>query len=156
MKNRNIAFVIIMGIVTLGFYDVYWCFSTRSELVRKRQDVPSPWIVLLPLLGFVGVAILEVLVRYAISGNPAEPPSSFERAVNGISVLIGMVSVLGIIPMTIYWTWRYSAAVEKVTKGELTAGFNFALAILLAVFGGSVVWPAINQYQFNKLASRKR
>jgi hypothetical protein len=156
MKNRNIVFVIIMSIVTLGAYDIYWAFSTRNELVKKRQDVPSPWIVFLPLLGLIGVAVLEMVVRFMLTSNPGDTPSSLETSANVVSVIVGIISVVGIVPMSIYWLWKYCVAVEKVTKGELTVGFSFALAILLSLFGGSILWPAIVQYQFNKLPTQRK
>jgi uncharacterized membrane protein len=97
-----------------------------------------------------------MLARFVLSGNPANPQSSLEQTVNIISVLIGVVAVIGVIPMYFYWTWHYCVAVEKVTKHEFTAGFNFALAILLALFSVGFLWPPIVQYQFNKLAPRRR
>jgi uncharacterized membrane protein YidH (DUF202 family) len=155
MKYRNIVFVFIMSIVTLGIYDIYWAFSTRDELVKKRQDVPSPWIVLLPLLGLLVVAALEMFVHFVISGSPYEPSSPLETSVNIISVLVGIVSILGTIPLSIYWLWKYCQAAEKVTKGELTTGFNFALALLLSIFGVGMLWPPIVQYQYNKMPRHK-
>lgn len=46
----------------------------------------------------------------------------------------------------VWWTWKYSEAVEKVTQGKITA----VVAFLLAIFLGSIGY-AIIQDGFNKV-----
>jgi uncharacterized membrane protein len=149
MRYRNIVFVIVMSIVTFGIYDIYWVFSTRNELVKKHCNVPSPWLIFAPILGLIGVAFLQIAVHLLAVDNP---DASIRVIANVISVFVGIVSVIGIIPLAIYWTWKYSQAVEKVTNKGLTAGFTFAMAMLLTVLGAGVLWPPIVQYQFNKVS----
>jgi hypothetical protein len=149
MRNRGIVFVIVMSIITLGIYDIYWAFSTRDELVKKGYDVPSPWIAIAPLLGLIGIAVLQILLHALWLGGPS---ASAETIVNVLSVIIGFVSVVAIIPMSVFWLWKYCQAVEKVTHKGLTAGFNIAMAILLAVLGAGPLWVPIVQYQYNKLS----
>jgi heme/copper-type cytochrome/quinol oxidase subunit 2 len=155
MRYRNIVFVIIMSIFTLGIYDIYWAFSTRSELVKKKQKVPSPWIVLLPLLGLVFVMLLDLAVSFVKGGNSSEPSPGFAGNTEIAVVVVGMISVIGVIPVSIYWLWKYCKAVERVTNGELTTGFNFSISLLMSLCGVWVLWPPIVQYQYNKLAARK-
>lgn len=152
MERRSLLFVILISIVTLGIYDVYWLFVTRNELVQKGYKVPSPWLVLAPLLGLIAVALLQIIAHFVFA-NETGGTNLFERIVNILSLLIGFLSIFGIIPMSLYWTWQYCKAAEGVTKGALSAGLNFTLAIILAIVGLNIIWPAIVQSYFNKVSA---
>lgn len=53
-----------------------------------------------------------------------------------------------IVPIAnIWWLWKYSEGVEKVTKGKNSAGLSFALLFLVSIIG-----QAILQVEFNKIA----
>jgi len=149
MRNRSLVFVIVMSIITLGIYDAYWTFSTRNELVQKGEDVPSPWIIFLPIVGLLGVALLQIIGHFVLT---IPSGGSGNTVLNILSVVIGIVSIVGILPMSLYWTWKYCKAVENVTNGGLTTGFNFAICLILGVVGVWFVWPAIAQNYFNKIS----
>lgn len=56
-----------------------------------------------------------------------------------------------IVPIgNIWWLWKYSEGVEKVTKGKYSAGLSFALLFLTSAIG-----QAILQTEFNKMATPK-
>lgn len=148
MKRRNLIFVTLMSLVTLGIYDIYWAFSTRDELVKKGHNVPSPLIVLLPLLGLIGVALVQIIIHLAGANG------GFETFINVISITVGVLVILAIIPMLIVWLWRYSKAVEKLTKGDFTAEISMVIAILSGIVGLSLIWPIVVQYHYNNLANR--
>ena len=53
-----------------------------------------------------------------------------------------------IVPVAnIWWTWKYSEGVEKVTDGENKAALVFLLLFLLGVIGIAIV-----QHFFNRIA----
>jgi hypothetical protein len=149
MKKRNLVFVFIVSIITVGLYDIYWLFSTRDELVKKRQHLSSPWVFFVPLLGLIGIALIQILVHALSVGGPSNATAT--TTVNILSALAGVACVVAI-PFSIRWIWRYCKAVENITKGDLTAGFSFALAVLLTALGAGVLWPPIVQYQLNKIS----
>jgi hypothetical protein len=43
MKKRNLAAVVILGLITFGLYDLYWLSSTRKEMIAKGYQVASLW-----------------------------------------------------------------------------------------------------------------
>ena len=47
----------------------------------------------------------------------------------------------------LYWQWKYSAAVEKVTSGQTSAVASFLLIIFTGMIGQAVL-----QSKYNKLA----
>ena len=49
--------------------------------------------------------------------------------------------------VSIYWLWKYSEGVEKVTNGSLSAVLAFVLQFLLGIIGASII-----QNDFNKLS----
>ena len=53
-----------------------------------------------------------------------------------------------IVPIAnIWWTWKYSQGVEKVTKGKVNGIMAFILLYLLSIIGMAII-----QSEFNKLA----
>ena len=37
-KQRGVAFVILIGIITFGIYWIYWAFKTQANLLRMWAD----------------------------------------------------------------------------------------------------------------------
>lgn len=140
-----------MSIITLGIYDIYWMFSTRYELIKKGLSVPTPWIIFAPLLGLLLVAVLQIC-RVALINDSG---TTVATIINVISVLVGILAVLAIIPLAIYWTWKYSQAVEKVTKNALSAEVSFVIALITAFIGFWFIWPVVVQYYYNNISKPK-
>ena len=54
---------------------------------------------------------------------------------------------LVIVPLVnIWWLWKYSEGVEKITKSSMQAALSFILLFLVEFIGIAIV-----QYEFNKL-----
>ena len=49
MKNRSIAAVIILTIITFGIYAIVWHVKTKGEMVRAGADIPTAWLLIVPL-----------------------------------------------------------------------------------------------------------
>jgi hypothetical protein len=69
-----------------------------------------------------------------------------------MSIVLGILAVLTIIPVSLYWFYKYSKAVEAVTEGDLTFGMTYGLFLAAAFFSVSFLWPFLVQYNFNKLS----
>ena len=75
-QQRGIAFVLLIGLVTLGFYFIYWAYKTQEEVKRHSgQGIGGVlglviWIVLTPVSAFLIPS--EVGKMYALDGR--EPP----------------------------------------------------------------------------------
>ena len=50
MKNRNIVALLLLTIVTFGFYYVYWAASTRGEMNRRGATIPTTWLIIIPFV----------------------------------------------------------------------------------------------------------
>jgi hypothetical protein len=73
-QRRGTAFVILIGIVTLGFYWWYWVYKTEDEIKRYTGDGLGGvlglviWILVSPVMAFVIPA--EIGNMYARDGKP--------------------------------------------------------------------------------------
>lgn len=50
MQNRSIAAVVLLPFVTLGLYTLYWHVTTKGELNTHGADIPTAWLLLIPLV----------------------------------------------------------------------------------------------------------
>ena len=50
IKNRNVFLVYLFGIITFGIYFVYWYFSTRREMNGLGAQIPTAWLLIVPIV----------------------------------------------------------------------------------------------------------
>ena len=50
MKNRSVVAVLLLTIVTLGFYSLYWFVSTKLEMNRRGAQIPTAWLIIIPIV----------------------------------------------------------------------------------------------------------
>ncbi len=48
MKNRGIAAVVLLPLVTFGIYGWYWFVKTKGELNSRGAAIPTAWIWVIP------------------------------------------------------------------------------------------------------------
>ena len=49
MKNRSPATVFILSLVTIGIYAIYWQVKTKGELKAQGADIPTAWLIIVPI-----------------------------------------------------------------------------------------------------------
>ncbi len=49
VKYRNIFLVYLFSIITLGIYAIYWVVSTKNEINSKGGEVPTGWLLIVPI-----------------------------------------------------------------------------------------------------------
>jgi len=143
MKHRSPFLVFLLSMVTFGLYNIYWLADTRDGLVRSTNvKVPSIWILFSPLAVLFLIGIVMGVVSVSLGAN--DPGSAGEHVTNVISVLGSFVAVLLIIPLQVYWYWKFSKAVGVYTRGHMSAGSSLLLIILLGVIGIAIVQDSLN------------
>jgi len=50
MKNRSIAAVIILTLVTFGIYAIVWSVKTKNEMNDEGAEIPTAWLLLVPIV----------------------------------------------------------------------------------------------------------
>lgn len=151
MKKRSLVTMAILSVVTLTIYQIFWTYFTKQELVSKGQKVPPFKLLFAPVLGLVLVAIGQLFVHIVLNAGAADS-SSVTTVVNILGVVVGVLAVIAIFPVTLYWYYMYCKAAEVVTNKELGFGMSYVLFIVLNFFSVGFLWPFIVQYYFNKVA----
>lgn len=141
MKQRKLAHVIILGLITLGIYDVYWLISTRKEMIAKGYKIPSLWrAILYPLLVFLaGIAFVVV----------GSEQNTMTFSILAVVCLLG--SLLVAIILGIRFLGGYCRAAEQITNHDLAYGYSFWMGVVLYLFRVGFIWEAIVQYHFNRI-----
>lgn len=50
MKKQSPLLVFILPFLTFGIYSIFWFARTRGEMVRKGADVPTTWLIIIPII----------------------------------------------------------------------------------------------------------
>jgi len=49
MRQQNPLSVFLLSLVTFGIYPLFWLARTRGEMVRKGADIPTTFLIIIPL-----------------------------------------------------------------------------------------------------------
>lgn len=49
MNKRSVAAVIVLTLVTFGIYSLIWFVKTKGEMVRSGADIPTSWLLIVPI-----------------------------------------------------------------------------------------------------------
>ena len=49
MKQRSPAAVFFLSLITLGIYSIYWEVKTKGELKSQVADIPTAWLIIVPI-----------------------------------------------------------------------------------------------------------
>src|SRR5579864_8428791 len=124
MKQRKLAFVIIIGLLTLGIYDLYWLIMTRKEMIAKGYSLPSLWrAILYPMLGIIAGITLDIT---SAGGNAA--------ILNIVSILVILGGFIAAIVFGIRFLAAYCRIAEEITNHDITYRYAFWLGMLLYLF----------------------
>jgi hypothetical protein len=141
MKQRKLAFVIILGLISFGLYDLYWLSVTRKEMLAKGQTIIALWKVFVyPLL------LVVAAIALSIAGS-AKQSTGFTA---GFAILLVAAMVAWIV-LGIRFLKQYCQAADTLTNHDLAYLYSFWMGILLYLFRVGFIWEAIVQYHFNRI-----
>jgi hypothetical protein len=52
MQQRSPAAVFFLSLITFGIYAIYWEVKTKGELKNQGADIPTAWLIIVPLANF--------------------------------------------------------------------------------------------------------
>jgi uncharacterized protein DUF4234 len=113
-KPRGVAFVIIIGILTLGIYFLYWAYKTGEETKRYSGEGLGGvlWLVIWLVVGIVMwfVSPSEVGKLYSREGQdpPVSGKTGFWMFLPLIGLIIWVVKVQG--ALNRFWTSKGATA----------------------------------------------
>jgi hypothetical protein len=100
-KPRGVAFVIVIGILTLGIYSIYWAYKTGEEIKRYSGEGLGGilWLVIWILIGIVMwfVSPSEVGKLYSREGQqaPVSGVTGFWMLIPLVGWIIWVIKVQG-------------------------------------------------------------
>jgi hypothetical protein len=153
MQKRSISVVLILGLITLGIYPLYWLISTRKELIQRGAHIPPVILLIAPYIFMAVIAMVQLVVTIMFALNsPADgtPTSLGPPGFEALTIWLAVLAFIAVIPISLYWMYRYCQAADQVTKGRVTVSFSYPLSIVLAIFSVSFVWSAIMQNAYNQ------
>jgi hypothetical protein len=50
MNKRSVVAVILLTFVTFGIYAIYWSVKTKVEMVKHGADIPTAWLMIIPIV----------------------------------------------------------------------------------------------------------
>lgn len=155
MKKRNPLAVFFLSIITFGIYDLYWLVVTKKELNQKTHTkTPTIWLLFAPFILLIGVTIAlvvsnahsmpttttNVTTNYSINSYSSSTPSG-----SSIGLLIAyFLAILIVLPISFYWFWKFSKAVNEYTSGTMSTAVAFLLLWLLHLIGVALVQDKFN------------
>jgi len=102
MKNRSVAAVVIFSIITCGIYALYWQVATKDEMVARGADIPTGWLIIIPIANIYWIWKWSEGVEHVTRGK-------LSTAVSFI-----LMFLLGVIGMAICQSYFNKLAEERV------------------------------------------
>ena len=50
MRNRSVAGVLILSIITFGIYALVWAVKTKTEMNALGAQIPTAWLIIIPFV----------------------------------------------------------------------------------------------------------
>lgn len=89
----------------------------------------------------ITVALL-ILVTFGIYGIVWQVKTKEEMKSMGADIPTAWLLIVPIV--NIYWLWKYSVGVDKVTNGKISAILSFLLMYLLGFIGAAIIQDSFN------------
>jgi hypothetical protein len=49
VKERSVVAVLVLTLITFGIYGIYWSIATKREMVDQGADIPTGWLIIVPI-----------------------------------------------------------------------------------------------------------
>ncbi|HWU91000.1 MAG TPA: DUF4234 domain-containing protein [Kofleriaceae bacterium] len=106
MNKRSVAAVVILSIITFGIYSIVWFVKTKDEMVKQGADIPTAWLIIVPIASIYWMWKWSGGVDHATRGKSAQ------------AVTFILVFLLGLIGMAIVQS-ALNKAIDEGAPGQL-------------------------------------
>jgi hypothetical protein len=108
MTKRSPVAVLILTLVTFGIYGLIWSVKTKNEMVRCGADIPTAWLIIIPIAGIYWQWKFCGGVEHVTQGKSSQAVSFI------------LVFLLGVIGMAIIQS-SLNQAIDRGVPGQLPA-----------------------------------
>ena len=102
MTKRSVAAVVVLYFITFGIYGIYWYVATKDEMVSEGADIPTGWLLIIPIANIYWLWKWSGGVEHVTRGKSSA----------GVNFIL--VFVLGLIGMAIIQSILNKAIDERV------------------------------------------
>ena len=106
MIKRSVAAVVILTFVTLGIYALVWLVKTKGEMVRAGADIPTAWLLIVPIANIYWLWKWSGGVEHVTGGKFSQP------------IAFILYWLLGVIGMAIIQS-ELNKAIDRGIPGQL-------------------------------------
>jgi len=87
MQKRSVVGVIVLTLVTFGIYSLYWHVKTKNEMVEQGADIPTAWLLIIPIAGIYWYWKWCAGVEYVTRGRLTGPVAFL------LSLLLNLIGI---------------------------------------------------------------
>src|SRR5579884_4322336 len=87
MKQRNPWAVVGLSIITFGIYGIYWFVSTKNDMNKRGETIPTAWLIIIPFVNFYWYWKYAEGVEHVTSGKMSQIENFL------LMVLIGIIGM---------------------------------------------------------------
>lgn len=106
MNKRSVIAVIILTCITFGIYGLVWFVKTKGEMVKHGADIPTAWLIIVPIAGIYWQWKWAGGVEHVTRGKASQ------------AITFVLIFILGIIGMAIVQSWL-NKAVDEGMPGQV-------------------------------------
>jgi hypothetical protein len=85
MQKRSVVAVIVLTLFTFGIYSLIWHVKTKGEMVREGADIPTAWLLIIPIANLYWYWKWCGGVEYVTRGRMSQAVSFL------LSILLGVI-----------------------------------------------------------------
>ncbi|MBK9071150.1 MAG: DUF4234 domain-containing protein [Myxococcales bacterium] len=88
MKNRSIGLMILYTFLTFGIYGIYWYVSTKTEMVELGAEIPTAWLLIVPIANIYWIWKWAGGVEHVTKGKMSQVIAF---------ILVALLSIVGVV-----------------------------------------------------------
>src|ERR1041385_7505631 len=69
MTKRSIVAVVVLSLITFGIYNLYWQVKTKIEMTERGADIPTAWLIIIPIANIYWLWKWSAGVEYVSRGK---------------------------------------------------------------------------------------
>jgi Domain of unknown function (DUF4234) len=69
MTKRSIIGVALLSLITFGIYNIYWMVKTKIEMTSRGADIPTSWLIIIPIVHYYWLWKWSVGVEHVSRGK---------------------------------------------------------------------------------------
>jgi len=75
MTKRSVVSVILLTLITFGFYHLYWYIATKEEMNAQGANIPTGWLLIIPIANIYWMWKWSEGVEYVTRGRSSAATS---------------------------------------------------------------------------------